>query len=403
MTWKNRIIGEGEEAPDQLLANPKNARRHPQNQQQALADVLNEVGVVQRVIVNQRTGYVVDGHARIALALRQGQPTIPVLYVDLDEREEALVLATLDPISAMATYDAAALDELLRDVNTGSAALQTMLDDLATEAGLYLPNDDGPPVDAEPQISRAEELRAKWGTEAGQLWKLGEHRLAVGDCTDAAVVERVMGGDKADMAWTDPPYGVQFQGSGGDAIEGDLTYTLIPLLFADLPGVLAPKAWVYVCGGMANVSLYTKMYERHLRATPRFVVWDKGAGVMRHNGYHSSFELVFYGFTSGAGALWFGSRAGEAAQDVWRISKPTTSERVHPTEKPVDLPARAIGNSCPPGGLVFEPFCGSGSGLIAAEQLGRRCRAVEIDPGYAAVTLQRWADATGGTPELIEG
>jgi hypothetical protein len=144
MTWKNRIIGEGEEAPGQLLANPKNARRHPQAQQSALADVLDEVGIVQRVIVNQRTGYVVDGHARIALALRQGQPTIPVLYVDLDEREEALILATLDPISAMATYDAAALDELLRDVNTGSAALQEMLDGLATDAGLYgLGQDDG--------------------------------------------------------------------------------------------------------------------------------------------------------------------------------------------------------------------------------------------------------------------
>lgn len=146
MTWKNRIVGEGDESPDQLLANPKNARRHPQAQQQALADVLDEVGVVQRVIVNQRTGYVVDGHARIALALRQGQPTIPVVYVDLDEREEALILATLDPISAMAAYDAAALDELLRDVNTGSAALQGLLDGLATEAGLYgLGADDGDP------------------------------------------------------------------------------------------------------------------------------------------------------------------------------------------------------------------------------------------------------------------
>jgi hypothetical protein len=137
MTWKNRIVGEGDEAPDQLLANPKNARRHPQAQQQALADVLDEVGVVQRVIVNKRTGYVVDGHARIALALRQGQPTIPVVYVDLDEREEALILATLDPISAMALYDAEALDGLLRAVDTGSAELQRLLTDLATDAGLY--------------------------------------------------------------------------------------------------------------------------------------------------------------------------------------------------------------------------------------------------------------------------
>ena len=150
-TWRNRIIGEGDEAPDQLLANPRNARRHPQAQQAALADVLAEVGVVQRVIVNRRTGFVVDGHARIALALRQGQPTIPVLYVDLDEREEAKVLATLDPIGAMATYDAEALDALLREVDTGSAALADLLEELATEAGLYgLGVDDVPPPDDGP-------------------------------------------------------------------------------------------------------------------------------------------------------------------------------------------------------------------------------------------------------------
>ena len=147
MTWRNRIIGEGEEAPDQLLANPRNARRHPQAQQAALADVLAQVGVVQRVIVNKRTGYVVDGHARIALALRSGQPTIPVVYVDLEEREEALILATLDPIGAMATYDGEALDALLREVNTGSAALQAMLEDLAQDVGLYGLGQDAPPPD----------------------------------------------------------------------------------------------------------------------------------------------------------------------------------------------------------------------------------------------------------------
>ena len=163
MTWKNRIVGEGDEAPDQLLANPKNARRHPQAQQQALADVLDEVGVVQRVIVNQRTGYVVDGHARIALALRQGQPTIPVVYVDLDEREEALILATLDPISAMATTDAAALDELLRDVHTGSAALQTMLDDLATGAGLYAVGKDDGDADPLAGVDMSDRYKSQFG------------------------------------------------------------------------------------------------------------------------------------------------------------------------------------------------------------------------------------------------
>lgn len=163
-TWRNRIIGEGDEAPDQLLANPRNARRHPQAQQAALAGVLAEVGVVQRVIVNKRTGFVVDGHARISLALMQGQPTIPVLYVDLDEREEAKVLATLDPISAMASYDTEALDALLREVDTGSAALQAMLADLAQQAGMYGAGaDDAPPTDPLDGVNMSDRYVTQFG------------------------------------------------------------------------------------------------------------------------------------------------------------------------------------------------------------------------------------------------
>lgn len=138
--WQNRITGYGEEAPDQLLANPRNFRTHPASQTDALAGVLSEVGVVQNVIVNARTGFVVDGHARIALALRTGQPTIPITYVDLSEDEEAVILATLDPLAAMAGTDAAKLDDLLREVSTGDAAVQAMLDALAVEAGIVPPD-----------------------------------------------------------------------------------------------------------------------------------------------------------------------------------------------------------------------------------------------------------------------
>lgn len=139
-TWRNRIVGHGEEAPDRLLANPRNFRVHPKDQQDALAGVLAEVGVVDEVIVNQRTGFVVNGHLRVALALRSGQPTVPVEYVDLSEAEEATILATFDPISALATTDAAKLDELLREVGTGEAAVQSMLAELAKDAGV-VPSD----------------------------------------------------------------------------------------------------------------------------------------------------------------------------------------------------------------------------------------------------------------------
>ena len=132
--WRNRIIGHGEEAPDQLLANPANWRIHPKPQQDALAGVLDQVGWVQDVIVNQRTGHVIDGHLRVSLAISRQEPSIPVVYVDLDEAEELLILATIDPLSAMAATDREQLDALLREVSTGDAAVQAMLDQLAQDA-----------------------------------------------------------------------------------------------------------------------------------------------------------------------------------------------------------------------------------------------------------------------------
>lgn len=147
--WQNRITRYGSESPDQLAANPRNWRTHPRSQTDALSGVLREVGVVQNVIVNERTGYVVDGHARISLALRDGQPSVPVTYVDLSEDEEALILATLDPLSAMAGADSAQLDVLLRDVSSGDAAVQQMLSALAQDNGISPPEFD--PVGIEEQ------------------------------------------------------------------------------------------------------------------------------------------------------------------------------------------------------------------------------------------------------------
>ena len=125
--WRNRIVGMGEEAPDQLLANPRNWRIHPKGQQDVMAGALAEVGWVTGVIVNQRTGFVVDGHLRVALAISHNEATIPVQYVDLDEREEAIVLASLDPISAMAGRDDGLLAELVAGIEVGDNALAALL------------------------------------------------------------------------------------------------------------------------------------------------------------------------------------------------------------------------------------------------------------------------------------
>lgn len=149
--WKNRIVETGEESPENLLANPMNFRRHPKHQQDALKGVLNEVGWVQDVIVNQRTGHLIDGHLRVELALRNNVASIPVTYVDLTDDEERLILATFDPLSAMAFTDKHTLEELLREVSTGDAAIQSMLAELAEREGIAMPDANTDSI--EPQMS----------------------------------------------------------------------------------------------------------------------------------------------------------------------------------------------------------------------------------------------------------
>jgi len=175
------------EAPDQLLANPRNWRVHPQHQVDALEGLLSAVGWVQRVIVNRTTGHVVDGHARVALGLRRSEPEVPVLYVELTEAEEQIVLAALDPIAGLAGTDQAMLDGLLDDVASGNAALDEFLGGLRSEApptpGLTDP-DDVPPVHAEAV------------TKPGDLWVCGKHRLLCGDSTSAEALGRLTGGGR---------------------------------------------------------------------------------------------------------------------------------------------------------------------------------------------------------------
>ena len=186
MTWQNRIVGHGEEAPDQLLANPSNWRVHPKAQRDALAGALDQVGWVQHVLVNRRSGFVVDGHARVALALSRREATVPVLYVDLEPEEEALVLATLDPISAMAGRDDEKLRALLAEITVDDAGLLALLGDLAgndPKAGLTDP-DDVPETPAEPYVKR------------GELYVLGDHRLLCGDAGSAEDVDRLLDGQR---------------------------------------------------------------------------------------------------------------------------------------------------------------------------------------------------------------
>lgn len=399
--WRSRIVGHEDVDPTQLLANPNNWRTHPGRQRDALRGSLAEVGWVQSVIVNRTTGHMVDGHARVEEAISRGEPTVPVVYVELDQAEEALILATLDPIAAMADSDGAKLAALLADVAVDDEGLRRLLGDLAGNpplAGLTDP-DDVPPLGETSNIKR------------GDLFALGDHRLMCGDSTDAGDVARLMDGALADCVWTDPPYGVAYVGKTKDAltIENDgvgadalVTDTFTAILSAAVPG--AP----FYCSGppgpkslgfaLALVASGWRIHEE--------LVWVKDVFVLGHSDYHYRHEPIFYGYAPGAGrpgrgkhegTRWFGDHSQST---VFEVPRPKRSEE-HPTMKPVELVAGCLINSTPSGGLVLEPFSGSGTTIIAAEQLGRRCYGMEIDPRYVAVAIKRWEDFTGRKAEQL--
>ncbi|MTI12001.1 ParB N-terminal domain-containing protein, partial [Sansalvadorimonas verongulae] len=187
--WQSRIIGQGVERADQLLANPLNWRKHPKAQQAALKGALNEIGWIQQVIVNKTTGHLVDGHLRVEVALAEGEQDVPVLYVELTEEEEKKALATIDPIAALATTDRKMLDDLVLGLNVNDQDFASLLDTLASQDALNTAQEGLTDDDA------VGEKSSHTVCESGDVWCLGEHRLLCGDGTDQSCVAQLMDGE----------------------------------------------------------------------------------------------------------------------------------------------------------------------------------------------------------------
>lgn len=212
--WKSRIVGEGAEDPRTLSANPKNWRLHPKGQQQAMASMLDRVGWVDQVLVNQRTGNLIDGHLRVELAIARGEPSVPVVFVDLSDDEEALVLASLDPLAGMAVTDTTKLAEILAEVSVDQADLEAYLAVLLAGKGAMsgLTDPDEIPEPPDSPITRL-----------GDLWQLGDHRLLCGDAGSASDLDRLLDGATVDMLLTDPPYNVRVEPRSNNAIAAGMS------------------------------------------------------------------------------------------------------------------------------------------------------------------------------------
>lgn len=396
---------------------PWNFRTHPESQRHALKGAIDELGFYGYPDVYETASGALrlcDGHLRKDLLISMYGPDaeIEVNVTDFDESEAKKATLTKDPLAAMAEADGAKLDSLLREIDTGSEALQKMLAELADDAGLYktpdVTEDDVPEPPADPV------------TKPGDLWLLGEHRLLCGDSTKAESWSALGVNGDGGLCFTSPPYNlwesqrlsgnvraaargnayIGHDDSRDDASWADAVSDVFLLAIENCEAVvfnvqplagnrLALFDWLAKCGNFRDI-----------------ITWDKGHAqpAMANGVLDSRFEwLCVFGRGKQSRKIPLSSWRG-TVQNVYSAPGQRGNEfaSVHAATFPVHLPAWGMSTLCNLAKWCVDPYCGSGTTLIAAEQLGRRCYGIEISPSYCDVIVQRWEKLTGRKAELCK-
>ena len=414
MEIRDRVVELRRVRGRELVPNPKNWRDHPKAQVKALRGMLGEIGNADALLVRQLPDgryMLLDGHLRSDLMSNE---EVPVLVLDLNEEEGDKLLTTLDPLAGMAVGDGERLNALLESFRTDNPSVLALLDDIRAREGLLL-EDVNQLADPEARTDRADELREKWDTAPGQLWQIGPHRLACGDSRDPAMVERLWQGGpgKFRMIWCDPPYGVDYAAKNrflnrsdrgnriqkpiaNDALDADAVSELFQgsLEQAQRFAIKGAACYAAVPSG-ALLPRFIAAFNASGFSFRHLLVWVKQHFVIGLSDYQQAHEVVLYGWRED-GAHYF--TADRTQRSVFEVDKPRLSD-LHPTTKPIKLIGRMIANSSRPGELIYDPFAGSGSTVVAAAQLKRQGYGCELDAGYLAVGLERLA-ALGLKPEL---
>ena len=402
---------------DLLKPYPRNARTHSKKQIKQIAASIERFGFTNPVLVSDR-GEIIAGHGRVAAARLLGRKTVPTLSLShlSDAERRAYVLAD-NKLAMNAGWDKEilaielqALVDLEFDVElTGfSLAEVDLAIDEANEASIKGPLE---PEDAVPAVT------GEPVTRMGDIWHLGRHRLQCGDTRDVTAMDQLMGGERADLVFTDPPYNVAIDGNvcglgsvkhrefafaSGEMSQGQFT-TFLAETLGNIARVMRDGAIAYVCMDWRHMGELLAAGEQCFTELKNLVVWNKTNGGMGAF-YRSKHELVFV-FKQGTAAHTNSFGLGETGRyrtNVWdyagisSIGASRSDElAMHPTVKPVALIADAIRDCSRRGEIVLDGFGGSGSTLIAAEKTGRSARVVEYDPVYCDTIIRRWQDYTG--------
>lgn len=368
-----------------LIPYALNSRTHSDEQVAQLAASIREFGFTNPVLVDPERN-LIAGHGRVLAARKLGLSQVPAIVVTgLDDRKRRALVIADNKLALNAGWDEEVLRVELEDLAGDYGALmgfsEAELAALLVEAGEQVPEGDPDEVPEAP---------AQPVTVLGDVWVLGKHRLMCGDSTSIDAVDLLMAGKKADMVFTDPPYGVEYQSNMRtksdkfDVLANDdhfLDITPIIEMFS--------TGWVFVWTSWKVQTKWIEMFDGFGYPT-NIIIWHKpggGIGDLKKT-FISDYEVALVWHR---GAELCGKRIGS----VWTISKDGASTYVHPTQKPTALAEEALDKTTKRGAVVLDLFGGSGSTLIACEKTGRVNRSMELDPRYADVIVNRWQDFTG--------
>lgn len=365
---------------DTLSPDPDNVRVHPETNLKAIRESLTAFGQ-QRPLVVMEDGLVLAGNGTLEAARQLGWQHIAVQVCTLPLDQARAYAVADNRTGELSSWNETGLATLLRSLHEQALPLpgwdEAELKKLCATPLPVIQEADIPP-------DRGTELREQYGVEPGQLWACGEHRVICGDCTEKAVLKRVLGDGTIEAVITDPPYGVEWNTDytrfTNDFATQQQRYA--PLVGDERP--FDPRPWL----DYPKVLLWgANWYCQHI-PLGSWLVWDKR---------HSSGAAIL----SDAELAWMKGKRGISLYAETLQGAIRTERSMHPTQKPVGLMAWCL-EKAEVQEMVFDPFLGSGSMLLAAHQLNRRCYGIEIDPGYVAVALERFYRLTGASPTLVE-
>ena len=376
--------------------NPRKALKPGDKEYEKIKKSITEFGFADPVVVNKQTAeegkyIIVGGHQRVTVASDLGYTEVPCAIVDLDREHEMALNVALNKITG--EWNKELLADLISELDEANFELGfTGFDPPEIEQLMNSVHDKNIEED---EFDIDAELNKPAISKQGDLWLLGNHRLVVGDSTKPETYDLLMDGKKAALTVTDPPYNVNYEGNAGkiknDKMAEDSFEKFLFAAYVNMEANMADDASIYVFHSDSHGLAFRKAFEDAGFYLSGCCIWKKQSLVLGRSPYQWIHEPCLFGWKKDGKHQWY---AGRSETTVWEYDKPKKND-LHPTMKPINLIAYPIRNSSMSSCIVLDPFGGSGSTLIACEQLGRICHTIELDEKYADVIVSRFIEQVG--------